>query len=387
MGGSEQRAARFRQLVGDQRQTIKATLELAQVLHAGDDFLPCIAAFLEAYATDRLQIEHLWNKQFAGLRHDLADTGAYLAEQPGVQIGFTQLRDQMLAHPGGLIRWHPEFAASRGNPQGDQIVRADHGVGLGRQLKAQATQGGVAVAEAETDPAGAFVGELGLGEHRVFFQVRQLRLQQLAGHRQQYAVTFEQDAEARLHAAFLRAAGTEAGPGVAQVVEVAGQLALEKLRGVGAADGKNAFVGQRAEKSGIGHGSSQRKKDGRHHRGAPGKWVVHNAAAVPDQSRLSARAQGCILALKFEERSMVEDVELNRLYWHSRRGMLELDVLLVPFVREVYPHLSQADRDCYRNLLECEDQDMFGWFMERSESEDPELQRMVRMILDRVQPK
>lgn len=30
---------------------------------------------------------------------------------------------------------------------------------------------------------------------------------------------------------------------------------------------------------------------------------------------------------------------------------------------------------------------MFGWFMERSESEDPELQRMVRMILDRVQPK
>ena len=29
---------------------------------------------------------------------------------------------------------------------------------------------------------------------------------------------------------------------------------------------------------------------------------------------------------------MVEQVELNRLFWHSRRGMLELDVLLVPFV-------------------------------------------------------
>jgi antitoxin CptB len=89
----------------------------------------------------------------------------------------------------------------------------------------------------------------------------------------------------------------------------------------------------------------------------------------------------------FEERSMVEDVELNRLYWHSRRGMLELDVLLVPFVKEVYPHLNDVDRACYVRLLECEDQDMFGWFMERSESEDPELQRMVRMILDRVQPK
>ena len=33
---------------------------------------------------------------------------------------------------------------------------------------------------------------------------------------------------------------------------------------------------------------------------------------------------------------MVDDIELNRLFWHSRRGMLELDVLLVPFVREVF---------------------------------------------------
>lgn len=84
---------------------------------------------------------------------------------------------------------------------------------------------------------------------------------------------------------------------------------------------------------------------------------------------------------------MVEQTELNRLFWHSRRGMLELDVLLVPFTQEVYQSLSEADRELYRRLLTCEDQDMFGWFMERNESEDPELQRMVRIILDRVQPK
>ena len=89
----------------------------------------------------------------------------------------------------------------------------------------------------------------------------------------------------------------------------------------------------------------------------------------------------------FAEQSMVEDVEINRLYWHSRRGMLELDVLLVPFTKEVYATLDKVDRDLYVRLLTCEDQDMFGWFMERAESEDPELQRMVRMILDRVQPK
>ena len=100
--------------------------------------------------------------------------------------------------------------------------------------------------------------------------------------------------------------------------------------------------------------------------------------------RVSSGLYTCRL---FEERSKVEDVEINRLYWHSRRGMLELDVLLVPFTKEVYATLNQVDRDLYVRLLTCEDQDMFGWFMERAESEDPELQRMVRMILDRVQPK
>lgn len=84
---------------------------------------------------------------------------------------------------------------------------------------------------------------------------------------------------------------------------------------------------------------------------------------------------------------MVEQIELNRLFWHSRRGMLELDVLLVPFSQDVYATLNETDRQLYWRLLSCEDQDMFGWFMERSESEDPELQRMVRIILDRVQPK
>ena len=30
------------------------------------------------------------------------------------------------------------------------------------------------------------------------------------------------------------------------------------------------------------------------------------------------------------------EVEVKRLYWHSRRGMWELDQLLVPFVEEQY---------------------------------------------------
>lgn len=84
---------------------------------------------------------------------------------------------------------------------------------------------------------------------------------------------------------------------------------------------------------------------------------------------------------------MVEQSELNRLFWQSRRGMLELDVLLVPFTQEIYSQLDAENQRRYRELLSCEDQDMFGWFMERAEPEDEDLRIIVRMILDRVQPR
>ncbi len=80
------------------------------------------------------------------------------------------------------------------------------------------------------------------------------------------------------------------------------------------------------------------------------------------------------------------EIELKRLYWHCRRGMLELDVLLMPFMQEVYPSLNQEDQQCFKKLLNCEDQDLFSWFMQRVEPEDLDLKRMVQMILARVQP-
>lgn len=83
---------------------------------------------------------------------------------------------------------------------------------------------------------------------------------------------------------------------------------------------------------------------------------------------------------------MVSDIEFNRLFWHSRRGMLELDVLLVPFLKEAYRSLPKDDQTRYQKLLECEDQDMFTWFMQKGTPDDPDLERIVKIILDRVQP-
>ncbi|WP_163835055.1 FAD assembly factor SdhE [Spartinivicinus ruber] len=84
---------------------------------------------------------------------------------------------------------------------------------------------------------------------------------------------------------------------------------------------------------------------------------------------------------------MKSQTELNRLFWHSRRGMLELDVLLVPFLKEAYLQLSPEDKARYEKLLSCEDQDMFGWFMQKNRPDDPDLARIVNIILERVQPR
>jgi antitoxin CptB len=80
------------------------------------------------------------------------------------------------------------------------------------------------------------------------------------------------------------------------------------------------------------------------------------------------------------------NVEHNRVYWHSRRGMLELDLILGPFARDGYTSLSAADRALYQRLLECEDQDLFGWFMGRAQPDDEELATIVQRVLEFNRP-
>jgi len=83
---------------------------------------------------------------------------------------------------------------------------------------------------------------------------------------------------------------------------------------------------------------------------------------------------------------MYSDEDIRRLTWQSRRGMLELDVLFVPFMEQAFKDLSEEDKDIFVRLLECEDQELFVWLMRRAKSDDTQLQYMVELILKRVQP-
>ncbi len=77
---------------------------------------------------------------------------------------------------------------------------------------------------------------------------------------------------------------------------------------------------------------------------------------------------------------MLTEIEYKKLAWHSRRGMRELDLLLLPFVESVLPVLAAEQQNLYERLLEEEDQDLFSWLVLREPARDAGLQSLVDQI-------
>lgn len=76
---------------------------------------------------------------------------------------------------------------------------------------------------------------------------------------------------------------------------------------------------------------------------------------------------------------------LARVHWACRRGMRELDVLIMPFFEEEYGCLSMSDKHSFVALLEHQDPQLFRWLMNQSVPEEQNLARMVKLIQMRNQ--
>ena len=72
--------------------------------------------------------------------------------------------------------------------------------------------------------------------------------------------------------------------------------------------------------------------------------------------------------------------EWNRAKWASRRGLLELDLLLAPFVTEAFLELNVVLRQDYRELLFQDDQDLMEWIMGRSAITEDRFGPVIREI-------
>jgi antitoxin CptB len=81
---------------------------------------------------------------------------------------------------------------------------------------------------------------------------------------------------------------------------------------------------------------------------------------------------------------MLSEIEYKKIAWHSRRGMLELDLLLSPFVEHYLRAQALDDQLLYRELLVEEDQDLFAWLVQREDAPSVGLRRIIGLIRECV---
>jgi antitoxin CptB len=72
----------------------------------------------------------------------------------------------------------------------------------------------------------------------------------------------------------------------------------------------------------------------------------------------------------------------GRLRWECRRGMLELDMVLLPFFDDHYEAMTALQKRQFEKLLEQEDPVLQSWFMRQVVPEDADMAAMVNYITE-----
>lgn len=72
--------------------------------------------------------------------------------------------------------------------------------------------------------------------------------------------------------------------------------------------------------------------------------------------------------------------QADRVRWRCRRGMRELDELLLAFYERAYPHCSRAEQLAFERLLEYSDHVLLQILLERMTPTEPELADVAAKI-------
>jgi antitoxin CptB len=77
---------------------------------------------------------------------------------------------------------------------------------------------------------------------------------------------------------------------------------------------------------------------------------------------------------------MTDDRRLDRLRWHCRRGMLELDLILAQALERDFAQFTPRELDLFEQLLAMEDTALFDTLQGVTQPTDPELKQLVEKI-------
>ncbi len=74
-----------------------------------------------------------------------------------------------------------------------------------------------------------------------------------------------------------------------------------------------------------------------------------------------------------------------RIEWDCRRGMLELDKVIMPFYKQHFDTLSEEQKSTFLRLLACSDLQLFSWFFNNKPADDAELQNLISLIQSKIE--
>jgi antitoxin CptB len=73
-------------------------------------------------------------------------------------------------------------------------------------------------------------------------------------------------------------------------------------------------------------------------------------------------------------------IRRERLRWHCRRALLELDIVFERFWKRTGDELDEATADTLERLLEMEDHELWELVSGRSATDDPQLKGLVERL-------
>ena len=73
----------------------------------------------------------------------------------------------------------------------------------------------------------------------------------------------------------------------------------------------------------------------------------------------------------------------KKILWQCRRGLWELDQILLPFVENDFEHLIKEDQLLFQKLLQYEDIELFDIFVNKTKPIDNELRDLTVLIIDK----
>ena len=72
--------------------------------------------------------------------------------------------------------------------------------------------------------------------------------------------------------------------------------------------------------------------------------------------------------------------ELERARWRCRRGLLELDIVLLRFMDKYYTQLNEVELQQFEELLSLSDNELWDLIVEKKKIKDGEVQHVLRLL-------